>query len=68
MEETKSLNSSENITSLIWKLSIGSTLAWEISKFWFLTSLPRSSFSYTYCSKSHWMELRTFNFNWYIYC
>ena len=33
MEETKSLNSSENITSLIWKLSIGSTLAWEISKF-----------------------------------
>ncbi|MFD4707900.1 aromatic acid exporter family protein [Gottfriedia sp. NPDC058432] len=33
MEETQSLNSSENITSLIWKLSIGSTLAWEISNF-----------------------------------
>jgi len=33
MEETKSLNSSENISSLIWKLSIGSALSWEISKF-----------------------------------
>ncbi|MGG0174902.1 FUSC family protein [Gottfriedia acidiceleris] len=32
MEETQSLSSTENITSLIWKLSIGSTLAWEISK------------------------------------
>ncbi|XZF77608.1 FUSC family protein [Bacillus sp. AL-1R] len=32
MEETSSPNSSESITSLIWKLSIGSALAWEISK------------------------------------
>ncbi|PEJ57189.1 hypothetical protein CN692_13630 [Bacillus sp. AFS002410] len=33
MEELKSQNPSDNLTSLIWKLSIGSTLAWEISKF-----------------------------------
>ncbi|MFF2878531.1 aromatic acid exporter family protein [Gottfriedia sp. NPDC057991] len=33
MEETQSQNPSENITSLIWKLSIGSALAWEFSKF-----------------------------------
>lgn len=33
MEETKSLNPADQLTSLILKLSIGSTLAWEISKF-----------------------------------
>ncbi|PGS49375.1 aromatic acid exporter family protein [Bacillus sp. AFS041924] len=33
MEELTSQNPADNLTTLIWKLSIGSTLAWEISKF-----------------------------------